>query len=506
MSSHATYAYDSRAHWIHASGDGVCAGRHAWRWRQACAWLAALAVGLWGQPARSEPVEARLSLRKGSEVQVAVLHDGFHVGLLLEHVEARVLAEMLSPLHADDVSILPVGKDRVIATLRFDQPVASARASMVHLQSARKVPVPATPLDANVAVGASSAASATLASATQAGAEGNTATTAMVPRAKSRRPSDRLLVDIHVALTSPHQALMAHVMHSRLPLPETLAHHRLWDAEQILMEGRLAEAQLMFEGLNKTGPLAGWAILRQGDLAAANGMDQRACQFYDQAQRISEVRVPSTLAGLRSRVLRCKEAPVVDYVGMLSRVGRDDIVGRNLAKEAQWALYYERELSVLDTVVGLPDAPRGRTLPKSLYDAVAARRLRLRDPMQRILADMRTPILPGQQEAYDLQLALGQAWCALDVPEQWQPPRQGADSWVHASAKARAQITRAVKTCQGLDHPDFATAISRAALPDVVRDMHGVEQRVAVALRAVGAGKKARGPSRAPKAAAPSPP
>ena len=471
-----------------------------------CAGLALCAT----RPAFAEAARARLLLPKGSQVQLAVLRDGFSVGLLLEHMDAHAAQAALAPLHAQQMSAQSFGQHGLLVLLQFDSRVQSARASIARV--AREAPAGPAPRasDANGPAGSPNAA-AVGAGAPPGGASaampppvpvpppnaglgasgpalatataGGNVVSATVP-AKAMRKAPRLHVDIDVAFVEPLTTLLEHVMADKLPLPGSLEHHRLWDAEQAFSEHRVAEAELILNGLAPKGPFVTWVSLRQGDLSAYHGDVDAACGKYAFAQKQSDVHVPAQLAALRSHVLGCPSPGKVDWKSLLSRAGRDDPVGRMMNAEARWALQSERDPNTLDQVLTVIGGRRGDPLPADLYDSLAARNLRQRTPMQKLLAARRLPFVKGQDEAFDLALELGQAWCALDVPERFVAPALALRSWVHGKNEDKKARIHSVAHCRGLDEPAHAAAISRAPRPAVEQALAGIEARVKRASRA----------------------
>ena len=67
----------------------------------------------------ADTARAQLALPKGSQVQLAVLRDGFSVGLLLEHMDAHAAQAALAPLHAQSMTAQPFGPHGLLVPLQF---------------------------------------------------------------------------------------------------------------------------------------------------------------------------------------------------------------------------------------------------------------------------------------------------------------------------------------------------------------------------------------------------
>lgn len=388
----------------------------------------------------------------GAKVQVAALSDGYTVGLSVRGLDARQLERALLRLRAEDVSVLGARGAQSLAYVRFGERVVAAEARL----------------------------------------------------GKPQHHSVR--VHLQITEESPRNAMLAHVMDAALPVPRTLETDALAKADDAFVHKRLAEAELMLKRLQDSGLQRAWVMVRLGDLAVFRDRLEEACALYAEAQADGGMRTASTLAALRGRVLGCHEAKhhrrrragdepsanpahVVDWALLLRRDGRDDPIGRRMAQEARWALGYERDPAVLHEVLQLEGEPFRRNLDGELRAALWARLLRRSEPFALAVAQRRGAWPTEHPEAFDLALSFGQAWCALDAPSGWVPPKANARSWMQLSRLERTRLVQQVSACTLLGTHEPTPKAAHAELKPAVH-LARLRERLERLQRALNAGAK----------------
>lgn len=371
--------------------------------------LAGLCALLVPLVADAAPREAAIHLPAGARVQLSALVDGYTVGLYVVGVEGRALERALLALHGEKVTVLSARGRTALAYVQFAERVVAAEARLGKTNAKRDVQV-----------------------------------------------------HLHVTTEAPRDAMLAHVLDVELPVPKTLETDALARADAAFVHKRLAEAEILLQQMEASGMQRAWVMLRLGDLAVFHDKVGDACAAYDEAQTDGGMRTASTLAALRARVLGCAPrqnarhsaasqafatTEAVDWALLLRRTGRDDPIGRRVAQEAHWALAYERDPAVLREVLALEGPAYREHLDVGLREALLARLLRRSPPFALATSSVRGVPLARHPEAFDLALGFGLAWCALDVPDGWQPPAARSRSWMNLPRRERARLVQEVGAC-----------------------------------------------------------
>lgn len=381
----------------------------------------------WGQ-SRS----VTLPLAVGARVQVATLSDGFTVGVFVRGMDAAALGRRLAPLKPAHMQLLAPAPKQGLAYLRFGAPVTHAAATQAHHPAgAKKI----------------------------------------------------MAIRIAVEAQSQQAAVWAHAKAAKLPLPASLEADDLRAADTQLMDGHIAQAQLLLEGLKGGYALHAWVLLRLGDVAVGGQDTDRACAYYDEAKNEGLERTASMMAILRARVLGCPHAAEPPWDRLLSRDAIDDPVGQRISDEAAWALGYEAQLPALHRVLALQGKNYARTIDRPLRDALTARALRLDGPLGVAAMGEHPAAYAHHPEAFDLDLAVNGSWCQLGVPESWRRQKASAATWMTLGATERRAWQKKASTCELTALPALHVPAAKPTVLRPVAHLADLQRRLARAQR-----------------------
>lgn len=251
---------------------------------------------------------------------------------------------------------------------------------------------------------------------------------------------------LDIKMESVQSLLAERLPHTKLALPGGVDTAALRHAELRLQAGEWAGAQLAYQALVEVYAVSAWATLRLGDVALITGDFDGACGQWQHVDTVSPGRVAGVLANLRARAVRCPKAVMPDWLGILMRRGRDDLVGQKLREETRWALQWETDPNALHQALSAGQSQ----LTTPLYDLIWARLIRQSEPYEVVkMASQANLPLWSHPEGVDLALSIGRAWCALEVPVRAATAvaRLPRKNWIPLSPRGQRVMTSLISTC-----------------------------------------------------------